>query len=140
VKSSSPLSELEMPCQSLLIDYANLFGQTRLPNHYPPLPKYSVLVLGTTNAGKSSLLNHLYGLSIKEFGPAQIDTCFTLVEALPDSEFQRFVGGTRNSNIHTTIAASASADDVVKRAPMPGQWASDPRYDLCTIVNLFAPW
>eukprot|EP01133_Synstelium_polycarpum_P015332 gene15332-18171_t len=52
-----------------------------------PFPKFLVVVLGTTSAGKSSFINNFFGMQVKRSAIGQLDTHFTLVETIPKDQF-----------------------------------------------------
>eukprot|EP01080_Neovahlkampfia_damariscottae_P003954 gene3954-7210_t len=52
-----------------------------------------------TIKGKSSFINHLFGIPIRETGSNAIDTQFTIIETVPDEEFQELTSGLKNEKI-----------------------------------------
>lgn len=63
-------------------------------NHYKlefcksPLTKNVLTVLGDQSSGKSSFINYLFGFPVRTSGPNAIDTQFTILETVPESEFK----------------------------------------------------
>ena len=49
--------------------------------------------------GKSSFINHLFGIPIRETGSNAIDTQFTIIETVPDEEFQELTSVLKNEKI-----------------------------------------
>lgn len=54
-----------------------------------PFEKFVVLVLGTTSAGKSSWINHFFGVNIKKTADNQQDTYFSFIEVVTAEEFAK---------------------------------------------------
>jgi len=60
-----------------------------------PFQKFVVLTLGTTSAGKSSYINHFFGIGVKKEADAQQDVNFTIVEVVPSAIFEKFTARAR---------------------------------------------
>lgn len=56
-----------------------------------PFEKFVILNLGTTSAGKSSFVNYFFSLQIKKEANAQQDSCFTIVETVPENVFSSYM-------------------------------------------------
>jgi len=52
-----------------------------------PLGKQVVTILGDQSSGKSSLINHLFGCNVRVTGEHAVDSQFTIIESVPESEF-----------------------------------------------------
>jgi hypothetical protein len=56
-----------------------------------PFEKFVVLLLGSTSAGKSALVNHLVKIPCKKSTAGQLDTMYTIVEVVSEDTFQSYV-------------------------------------------------
>jgi GTPase SAR1 family protein len=52
-----------------------------------PLTKNVLTILGDQSSGKSSFINHLFGLQVRQTGSNAIDTQFTILETVSEKEF-----------------------------------------------------
>ena len=72
-----------------LVDIATNFG---LEFCKTPLSKSIALILGDQSSGKSSLINHLFNTEIRIVGANAVDTAFTIIETVPEDEFEQLCG------------------------------------------------
>eukprot|EP01105_Mastigella_eilhardi_P022230 TRINITY_DN546_c0_g1_i3.p1 TRINITY_DN546_c0_g1~~TRINITY_DN546_c0_g1_i3.p1 ORF type:complete len:499 (-),score=121.55 TRINITY_DN546_c0_g1_i3:68-1564(-) len=101
-------------------DY-NLMMELLLEWHEDPAmyvwPKFTVLVLGTTSSGKSSLINNLFTITVARTGIAQTDVGYTIIETVPSPQFAA-----------DPVLAPMSFSDEQLRAPLSQTIEQDPRY------------
>ena len=96
----------------------------KLVNSHRPFDKNVVSILGLTSSGKSSFVNHFFGVHVKRVAQCEIDTHFTLVETVPEAEFSRLVSGYQRQSQATIDSAPA-----VSLAT-----ASDPRRNVAYVI------
>eukprot|EP01102_Stenamoeba_stenopodia_P000706 TRINITY_DN10652_c0_g1_i1.p1 TRINITY_DN10652_c0_g1~~TRINITY_DN10652_c0_g1_i1.p1 ORF type:complete len:806 (-),score=169.71 TRINITY_DN10652_c0_g1_i1:127-2544(-) len=115
-------------------DYSRLCAKLQhwgVPPRTFPWKKYVITIYGTTSAGKSSLVNHLFTLSVARSGGTQIDTGYTIFETLPSTEFAQVVDSRSKKK-------SATFTEEQLLAPLPESWEkiyTDPRYGKVFVIN-----
>eukprot|EP01094_Clydonella_sp_ATCC50884_P018755 TRINITY_DN3529_c0_g2_i11.p1 TRINITY_DN3529_c0_g2~~TRINITY_DN3529_c0_g2_i11.p1 ORF type:complete len:343 (-),score=94.75 TRINITY_DN3529_c0_g2_i11:797-1825(-) len=88
----------------------------RVPNTHKPFAKNVVCMLGTTSSGKSSFVNHFFGVGVKKTAMCQLDTHFTLVEVIPEEDFAKLVGATyKRKDISAAELKDSSLEQVADR-------------------------
>eukprot|EP01094_Clydonella_sp_ATCC50884_P018758 TRINITY_DN3529_c0_g2_i16.p2 TRINITY_DN3529_c0_g2~~TRINITY_DN3529_c0_g2_i16.p2 ORF type:complete len:198 (-),score=77.35 TRINITY_DN3529_c0_g2_i16:1383-1976(-) len=110
----------------------------RVPNTHKPFAKNVVCMLGTTSSGKSSFVNHFFGVGVKKTAMCQLDTHFTLVEVIPEEDFAKLVGATyKRKDISAAELKDSSLEQVADRRYVgPHTLCSADKCASCCMCNI----
>eukprot|EP01125_Pyxidicula_operculata_P015273 TRINITY_DN5168_c2_g2_i1.p1 TRINITY_DN5168_c2_g2~~TRINITY_DN5168_c2_g2_i1.p1 ORF type:complete len:427 (+),score=89.48 TRINITY_DN5168_c2_g2_i1:54-1334(+) len=90
VNGEAHVKEKEIKKDQVLEDLSTLSKWLKDYNVVPDqskFDKYSIFIIGTTSAGKSSYVNHFFGIGVKASSVSQVDTIFSIIEVVDRESF-----------------------------------------------------